>query len=149
MRRLVLILGCLIVTIRLYAGPFLPGRIYDLDHARRFDPFMWGAGKERVANPSSPLAQGFLIMFKFYRDVLSPLDGPKCPYYPTCSQFGVEAVRKYGVFWGLLMLFNRQMREYPNLLKDRWYPLVIKHGVLRAYDPPDRAYLWSEVRDEK
>ncbi len=126
---------------------FLPHHIYDFDKKSDFSPFDFVKKEEPKLSPFSlnPLSDGFLFIFKFYQEILSPIDGPKCPYYPTCSQFGIEAVKNYGPFWGLLMLFNRQMREYPNLARDKWYPLVIKYGVLRVYDPPYRAYLWSEM----
>ena len=35
-------------------------------------------------------------MIKFYRKYLSPLKSTKCPYIPTCSEYGLEAVEKYG-----------------------------------------------------
>ena len=124
---------------------FKPGEIYDLDMKKNLAPFHWIKRSHHASGIDNPASIGLLVLFNFYHRVLSPLDGPKCPYYPTCSQFGMEAVRKYGPLWGLLMLFNRQMREYPNLLKDKWYPLVIKYGVLRAYDPPCRAYIWSKI----
>jgi putative membrane protein insertion efficiency factor len=87
---------------------------------------------------------GVLFFFNLYKNYLSKLDGHKCPYYPTCSQFGVESVRRYGVLWGVIMLINRQMREYPNLKIDPIYPKVVKYGKLRVYDPPYRAYIWSK-----
>lgn len=37
-----------------------------------------------------------IAMIKFYRRYLSPLKTTKCPYFPTCSEYGLEAVEKYG-----------------------------------------------------
>ncbi len=139
----------LFISFQLWGQDFIPGKIYNLDAKKEFAPFGWSKHqrkKQKVV--TSPLSLGILNIFNFYRKILSPLDGPKCPYYPTCSQFGIEAVKRYGIFWGVLMLFNRQMREYPNLLRDKWYPLVIKYGVLRAYNPPERAFLWSKFWNE-
>ena len=34
-------------------------------------------------------------MIKFYRKYLSPLKSTKCPYIPTCSEYGLEAVDRF------------------------------------------------------
>ena len=42
----------------------------------------------------------FLLPVYFYRVFISPLTPPSCRYTPTCSQYMVEAVLKYGIFKG-------------------------------------------------
>ena len=43
------------------------------------------------------LAARFLLhLFWFYQRYISPLFPPSCIYSPTCSQYAVEAVQKYG-----------------------------------------------------
>ena len=42
----------------------------------------------------------FIAGIRFYRKYLSPLKGTKCPYIPTCSQYGLEAIEKHGAFKG-------------------------------------------------
>ena len=44
-----------------------------------------------------------IAMIKFYRRYLSPLKTTKCPYFPTCSEYGLEAVEKYGALKGGLL----------------------------------------------
>lgn len=39
-------------------------------------------------------------LIKFYQYVISPAIGPKCRYTPTCSNYGLEAIKKYGPFKG-------------------------------------------------
>lgn len=40
----------------------------------------------------------FIGLIKFYRKYLSPLKGhATCKYFPTCSQYAIEAIEKYGV----------------------------------------------------
>ncbi len=39
-------------------------------------------------------------LIKFYQYVISPILGPKCRYTPTCSNYGLEAIKKYGPFKG-------------------------------------------------
>ena len=55
----------------------------------------------------------FLFLIKFYRKYLSPLKSTKCPYYPTCSTYGLLAVQKYGAFKGCLLAFWRILRCNP------------------------------------
>ena len=37
-----------------------------------------------------------IAMIRFYQKFLSPLKHTRCPYTPTCSQYGLEAIQKYG-----------------------------------------------------
>ena len=50
---------------------------------------------------------------RIYQKYLSPLKHTKCPYYPTCSQYGLEAIEKYGAFKGGLMAVWRILRCNP------------------------------------
>jgi putative component of membrane protein insertase Oxa1/YidC/SpoIIIJ protein YidD len=92
---------------------------------------------------SNPVKLGFGFMFNVWRDVLSKLDGPKCPHYPTCSQFSRESIGRYGPAWGLVMTGNRLAREYPSLLEDGHYKVIFL-GQPRAFDPPEQEWLWGE-----
>ena len=52
-------------------------------------------------------------MIKLYRKYLSPLKSTKCPYYPTCSQYGLEAIEKYCALKGSLLAVWRILRCNP------------------------------------
>ena len=41
-----------------------------------------------------------IALVKFYRAYISPMRGPCCRYIPTCSQYALEALDKYGAFKG-------------------------------------------------
>ncbi|RZJ79003.1 MAG: membrane protein insertion efficiency factor YidD [Flavobacterium sp.] len=49
----------------------------------------------------------FLAIIKLYQWLLSPLLGPSCRYTPTCSQYGVEAIKKHGPFKGGWLTLKR------------------------------------------
>lgn len=49
----------------------------------------------------------------FYRHCISPLLPPVCRYTPTCSQYAVEAIKKYGPFKGGWLAAKRIMRCNP------------------------------------
>jgi putative membrane protein insertion efficiency factor len=42
----------------------------------------------------------FVKLIKLYQKILSPLFPPSCRFYPTCSEYAVQAVSKYGVLKG-------------------------------------------------
>ena len=51
---------------------------------------------------------------KFYRKYLSGLKGaPSCKYIPTCSEYGIEAINKYGALKGGLLMIWRILRCNP------------------------------------
>ncbi len=50
---------------------------------------------------------------KGYQKYLSPLKSTKCPYYPSCSCYGLEAVEKYGAVKGSMMAAWRIVRCNP------------------------------------
>ena len=56
------------------------------------------------------LAIPFIYLIKFYRFFISPLIGSNCRYSPTCSQYGIIALKKYGVFKGLFLTSIRILK---------------------------------------
>lgn len=53
-------------------------------------------------------------IIKAYRKYISPLKGrPTCIYYPTCSQYAIEALEKYGVVKGTYLAVKRILRCHP------------------------------------
>ena len=54
-----------------------------------------------------------IAMIKFYKKYLSPLKRTKCPYIPSCSTYGLEAIEKYGAFKGTILACWRILRCNP------------------------------------
>ena len=53
-------------------------------------------------------------IIKVYRKYISPLKGrATCIYYPTCSQYAIEALEKYGVVKGTYLAVRRILRCHP------------------------------------
>lgn len=50
---------------------------------------------------------------RFYQRRISPLSPPRCRYKPTCSQYAVEAIEKYGALKGGWLAFKRICRCQP------------------------------------
>jgi putative membrane protein insertion efficiency factor len=49
----------------------------------------------------------FLLLIKIYQNIISPYLPNACRYDPTCSQYAIEALKKYGVFKGIYLAAKR------------------------------------------
>ena len=65
----------------------------------------------------------FLRMIRFYQASVSPLFPPRCRYIPSCSQYALEAVEKYGAVKGGWLALKRFSRCHP-FHKGGWYDPV-------------------------
>ncbi len=54
-----------------------------------------------------------LGLLKLYRLTISPFLGANCRFYPSCSQYSIEAVEKYGTFKGGLLSLKRVSKCHP------------------------------------
>ena len=54
-----------------------------------------------------------LLLIRFYRRRISPLFPPMCRYYPTCSQYAMEAIEIHGAFKGSLLATIRFLKCNP------------------------------------
>nr|WP_084813612.1 membrane protein insertion efficiency factor YidD [Desulfogranum japonicum] len=54
-----------------------------------------------------------LFFIRGYQLCISPLFPPTCRFSPTCSQYAMDAVKKYGVFRGAGMAIWRVLRCHP------------------------------------
>ena len=52
-------------------------------------------------------------IIKFYQIVVSPVIGPSCRHYPTCSQYTIESLKTHGVLRGLYLSVRRIWRCRP------------------------------------
>lgn len=53
------------------------------------------------------------IFIRAYQLVLSPLIGPSCRFYPSCSQYGLEAIDTHGALRGTWLALKRISRCHP------------------------------------
>ncbi len=57
----------------------------------------------------------FLVLktIKVYQNYISPLLGPSCRFYPTCSEYALQAIETYGVFKGGVLAIKRILKCNP------------------------------------
>jgi hypothetical protein len=54
-----------------------------------------------------------IALIRVYQKVISPMLGPRCRYYPTCSQYALEAVKVHGPWRGVALGAWRVLRCNP------------------------------------
>ncbi|MGL9735082.1 MAG: membrane protein insertion efficiency factor YidD [Symbiopectobacterium sp.] len=52
-------------------------------------------------------------LIRGYQLVISPLLGPHCRFRPTCSQYGIEAIRRFGMIKGSWLTLKRVLKCHP------------------------------------
>ena len=57
--------------------------------------------------------KGMLVMLRFYKREISPMLPPCCRYTPTCSEYAMQAVEKYGAVKGGWLADKRILRCHP------------------------------------
>ena len=77
-----------------------------------------------ATRPESPgtFRQALMTPIRWFQTYVSPMDGPRCQFVPSCSGFGYEAVRDHGPWQGGLMTADRLLR-CSHLTDRRDYPL--------------------------
>jgi uncharacterized protein len=79
-------------------------------------------------------SKAVLLLLRAYKWAISPMLAPSCRYVPTCSEFAMEAVERYGALRGGWMAMVRILRCHP----------FVKGG----YDPvPARPHSAFDLRD--
>ena len=84
--------------------------------------------QHRSQTESNPLTQ---IVSNFQK-YISPIDGARCPMYPTCSAYAQQALHKHGPLLGTFMTADRLMHE-GDAIEQR--EIIMKWGFQRYFDP--------------
>jgi hypothetical protein len=54
-----------------------------------------------------------VFLIRAYQYTLSPLLGPSCRFYPSCSEYARQAIKRHGPLSGLLLAVKRILRCHP------------------------------------
>lgn len=54
-----------------------------------------------------------LILIRLYRSYISPLKPPCCRFTPTCSEYALEAIKRYGAWKGSILAIKRIAKCHP------------------------------------
>jgi len=87
-----------------------------------------------------------ILPVRFYQLVISPIIGPRCRFYPTCSHYTIEAVEKHGVFRGGWLAIKRISRCHPG--NEGGIDPVPECGCHQPKEPPKSDAAISEKNSE-
>ena len=62
------------------------------------------------------LTDALVAVIRVYQTYLSPLKGATCRFYPSCSHYSIQSLRKHGLLKGLLLALVRLLKCHP------WHP---------------------------
>ncbi|MEM7474444.1 MAG: membrane protein insertion efficiency factor YidD [Planctomycetota bacterium] len=74
--------------------------------------FAEGRASEKMSLTKLP-AYALIACVRFYQKAISPLIGPNCRYQPTCSEYMIQSIRKYGFLFGSWKGICRIARCHP------------------------------------
>jgi len=114
-----------------------------------------GIYETEINNPYSPPHEArtitkvttypFELLITFFQEVISPIDGATCDFYPTCSAYAKQALKKHGFFIGLAMASERITRDH----SPQGYDLILKFDRYYIYDPVENNDFWFHKRKGK
>ncbi len=59
------------------------------------------------------MKKGVIFLLRVYQATISPFVGHCCRFFPTCSEYAVEAVETHGIFKGVGMALKRILKCHP------------------------------------
>ncbi|MCX8642079.1 MULTISPECIES: membrane protein insertion efficiency factor YidD [unclassified Gilliamella] len=69
--------------------------------------------KQHIIACKTLIVNIFILFIRFYQRIISPLFGPKCRFTPTCSQYAIIALRRFGVIKGGWLTVKRVLKCHP------------------------------------
>lgn len=59
------------------------------------------------------MANFLILLIRFYQKAISPALPPSCRFYPTCSQYSLEAFHRFGAIKGISLTVKRLVKCHP------------------------------------
>ncbi|WP_158773799.1 membrane protein insertion efficiency factor YidD [Cobetia sp. L2A1] len=82
---------------------------------------------------------GLLVgLLRGYQLVISPLLGPRCRFYPSCSHYGLEAIKEHGPLKGFWLTLKRLSRCHPLGGPGGVDPVPLRKGDVSSDAAPSR-----------
>jgi hypothetical protein len=130
-------LAACVLALALPFGPFRTAAAPVTRDARAARP---------LGPPSRPGSAPMRFAWLVYQATLSVQDGPRCAHAPTCSLYGLQAVRRHPLL-GYPLAVNRLWRDERSSAL-RLLPIDLRGPVPRLYDPLDAADFWLRGVDD-
>ena len=59
------------------------------------------------------ISNHIIMIIKFYQFFISPILGQNCRYLPTCSEYSIQSIKKFGIFKGIFLSLRRISKCHP------------------------------------
>ena len=112
------------------------------------------SAEEEISRASDSLASeetsGFnpaQWLLSIYRNHISPVNGGRCPSYPSCSSYAEQAMKKHGFFTGWIMTVDRLIHEGKE--ETAVSPYIHFDGEDLIFDPVENNDFWWTPRNGK
>ncbi len=66
-----------------------------------------------MARLNRTMAKSMIFMIRCYQYCISPLLGNRCRFYPNCSDYALEATKRFGFLKGFFLTLRRLLRCHP------------------------------------
>ncbi len=111
----ILSLNICVVTslIAILSIPSYANEASDLIFIREVNPIQKEKRQESISiepQVSSELKFAATALIRLYQVFVSSQDGPSCGFSPSCSRFGMAAIKEYGIIRGVLLTADRLLR---------------------------------------
>lgn len=130
-------------------SPVCSGRLYDKQRPLVRDisgipVFFYLEGENRQSDTSGTSTPQIvtLVAIRLYKKLISPYLGTRCNFYPSCSEFGSQAYKKYGFLIGTLMTADRLSRDHC-FIRPREYSRDEEGHYL---DPVENNYIFKKKK---
>ncbi len=54
-----------------------------------------------------------VLPIRFYQRLVAPITGPRCKFYPSCSEYAAQSIMRFGILRGLVLAGWRLLRCNP------------------------------------
>ncbi len=120
------------------------------------EPAKRDALEHSKSNVDYVLQASVTAMIRVFQRFVSPVDGPSCSFFPTCSSYAMYAIKKHGLFIGIPMATERMARNH-NVDTFSRYQIITVNDSFYYYDPVEANDYWwcadhtgrRATRDEK
>lgn len=79
------------------------------------------ANRPAAGRSSSVVSLSYLV----WTELLSPMDGPRCPHRPTCAAYAQQAISEVGILFGIILVVDRLLHEESPVID---WPVVRDRG---------------------
>ena len=128
----------IIGTIILLNANLIPAFGQELDYMRKMEQIFRVEQTDPhyidyVRESGNPLEFVFSVLFVGYKTFLSSQDMGACVFHPSCSEYGIQSIKKKGIIAGMVDTFDRLTRCHP--FPGNKYQLDLEK--MKYYDPVD------------